>query len=78
MFSLTEELWIRRALHKKGVGSLVESEWVSAMLRQPINQPFEHLSPPTSCKCSAIHSDRQESAGSHRVRIQQTYFFLLI
>lgn len=54
------------------------SEWVGTVLRQPINQPFEHLSPPTSCKCSAIHSSRQESAGSHRVRIQQTYFFLLI
>lgn len=30
--------------------------------------------PPTSCKCSAIHSVRHESTGSHRMRIQQTYF----
>lgn len=38
----------QESLNTEGVGSLLESEWVSAMLRQPINQPFEHLSPPPS------------------------------
>lgn len=64
-------------LHKEAVGSL--SVWVGehraeAAHQSALRTPF----PPTSCKCSAIHSGRQESAGSHRVRIQQTYFFLLI
>ena len=81
MFAMMDQLWIRgkkKVLHKERVGSVVESEWVSTVLRQPINQPFRSPFPPTSCKCSAIHSGRQESAGSHWVRIQQTYFFLLI
>lgn len=67
-----------RVSHKDGVGSLVESEWVSAVLRQPINQPFEHLSPPLPVSALRATAGRQESTGSHRVRIQQTYFFLLI
>ncbi|CAB1414487.1 unnamed protein product [Pleuronectes platessa] len=60
-----------RASHKEKVGSAVEPEWASTVLRQLINQPLsKHLSlpppPPSSCKCSAMHSGRQESAGSHR------------
>lgn len=73
MFLMMEEL-----LHKEGVGKC-GGGWVGERRAETAHQsalrtPF----PPTSCKCSAIHSGRQESAGSHRVRIQQTYFFLLI
>ena len=66
MFALMEQLWIRRVLHKEGVGSLVESEWVSAVLRQPINQPFEHLSPllPVSAlRSTAAARSPQEATG---------------
>lgn len=67
-----ESLAQRRSWQSGGV-------WVGERRAETAHQstlrtPF----PPTSCKCSASHSGRQESTGSHRVRIQQTYFFLLI
>lgn len=55
-----------RVSHKDGVGSLVESEWVSAVLRQPINQPFEHLSPPlpvSALRATAATRSPQEATG---------------
>lgn len=66
MFAMMEELWIRRVLHKEGVGSLVEAEWVSAVLRQPINQAFEHLSPPlpvSALRSAAAARSPQEATG---------------
>lgn len=55
-----------RVSHKDGVGSLVESEWVSAVLRQPINQPFEHLFPPlpvSALRATAAARSPQEATG---------------
>ncbi len=66
MFPLMEKLWIRRVLHKEGVGSVVEAEWASAVLRQPINQPFEHLSPPlpvSALRSTAAARSPQEATG---------------
>lgn len=59
-------LWKNRVLHKDEVGSLVESEWVSALLRQPINQPFKHLSPPlpvSALRSTAAARGPQEATG---------------
>lgn len=66
MFPLPEEMWIRRVLHKEEVASLVESEWVSVVLRQLINQPFEHLSPPlpvSALRSAAAARSPQEATG---------------
>ena len=57
---------LRRASHKEEAGSLAEAEWVSAVLRQPINQPFEHLSPllPVSAlRSTAAARSPQEATG---------------
>lgn len=65
-FPLMEKLWIRKVSHKERVGSLVEAEWVSAVLRQPINQPFEHLSPPlpvSALRSTAAARSPQEATG---------------
>ena len=61
-----EEPCIRRDLHKDGAGGVVEPEWVSAVLRQPINQPFEHLSPPlpvSALRSTAAARSPQEATG---------------
>lgn len=66
--------WASCTMRQLAASVCVGEHRAEAAHQSDLRTPF----PPTSCKCSVSHGGRQESAGSHRVRIQQTYFFLLI
>lgn len=62
MFSLMDQPWINT---KTELAASV-SEWVSGVLRQPINQPVEHLSPPlpvSALRSTAAARSPQEATG---------------